>query len=98
MKFNFPYSNLNKSEFHDLYDETEFEADEAEAAAGAVATHSAFKGPVKFWKILQGMRYIFESDFCPKKEKIILKIFGWEKHPLTTISFEISIQEKSYRR
>ena len=26
-------------------------------------THSAFKGPVKFWKILQGMIYIFESNF-----------------------------------
>ena len=28
-----------------------------------MAHHSAFKGPVKFWKILQGMIYIFESDF-----------------------------------
>ena len=28
-----------------------------------------------------------KAIFCPKKEKIILKIFGWEKYPLTTISF-----------
>jgi len=45
------------------------------------------------------IRYIFlKAIFCPKKEKIILKIFGWEKHPLTTISFEISILEKIYRK
>ena len=38
--------------------------------------------------------YIFlKAIFCPKKEKVILKIFRWEKHPLTTISFEISILE-----
>ena len=36
--------------------------------------------------------------FCPKKEKIILKIFGWEKRPLTPISLEISILEKNYRK
>ena len=60
-----------------------------------VSDHSAFKGPGQILK----NKYIFlKAIFCPKKEKIILKIFGLEKHPLTTISFEISILEKSYRK
>ena len=36
-----------------------------------------------------------KANFCCKKEKIILKMFGWENPPLTTISFERSIQEKN---
>ena len=31
--------------------------------------HSAFKGPVKFWKMLQGMIYIFKSDLLSWKRK-----------------------------
>ena len=28
------------------------------------------------------MIYIFESNFCPVRENVNLKMFGWEKSPL----------------
>ena len=56
------------------------------------------KGRLNFEKSSMVCYIFLETIFCPKKEKIIWKIFGWEKHPLTTISFEISILEKNYRK
>ena len=49
--------------------------DESITVVGKISLrrHSAFKGD-SILKILQGMIYIFESNFFPKKENVNLKI------------------------